>query len=162
MTDSSALWSRINAIPTVTSTVNVGSMTSPAPLPTDCLSSLWNFQTLPLWPFNPFSWTAYTLGCAVSSCCPGSQQPYSEPYQWLTTYHSPAVCPREHKTCPGPGNLTPGPGETLAFCCPGKVFQSLFLHSRSHSQQVNRLLHRQLQMSRSRQRCDGSMVRLPE
>jgi hypothetical protein len=80
----------------------------------------------------------------------------------LTTYHSPAVCPREHKTCPGPGNLTPGPGETLAFCCPGKAFRSLFLHSRSHSQQVNILLHRQLQMSRSWQRCDGSMVRLPE
>lgn len=112
--------SRIYALPTVTTSSNAGPITPGAALPSDCLSSLWDFQTPGLLPYNPFSWTYYTVGCAVSSCCPGTQPPFSTGYEWLTTYHSPAVCPAGHKTCPGPSVLTPTSGETLAFCCPSK------------------------------------------
>jgi hypothetical protein len=109
--------SRIYSIPSVTSSTNLGPLTTPITLPAICQSALYDFQTPGLWSYNPYSWTYYTQGCAVSSCCPSST-PYSKPWDWLTTYYSPAVCPDAYITCAGPENLTPRAEETLAFCCP--------------------------------------------
>jgi hypothetical protein len=108
--------------PTVSSIFNAGPMTIASSLPGDCLEKLWDFQTPGLIPGTVSYWSYYTQGCGISSCCPGSQQPYTRPYQWLTTFHSPGVCPKDYKTCVGPANLTPAPGETLAFCCPGEKY----------------------------------------
>jgi hypothetical protein len=102
----------------VTSSTNLGPLITPLTLPSDSLSKLWDFNTPGLQPSAQQSlYTYLTQGCAISSCCPSSA-PYSEAYQWLTTYYSPAVCPVSYKTCAGPPSLTPGPSETAAFCCP--------------------------------------------
>jgi hypothetical protein len=117
MSTSPASWT----VPSVTSSTNLGPLITPLALPSDCLSKLWDFNTPGLQPSAQQSlYTYLTQGCAISSCCPSSA-PYSEAYQWLTTYYSPAVCPVSYKTCAGPSNLTPGPSETAAFCCPAYV-----------------------------------------
>ena len=105
-------------VPAVTSSTNLGPLTSPLTFPDDCLSKFWDFQTPGLQPpAGQSAWSYLTQGCAVTSCCPSSQT-YSEAYQWLTSYYSPGVCPHLYKECMGPDNLTPNPGETVAFCCP--------------------------------------------
>ena len=106
-------------IPTVISSTNRGAMLTPVPLPTDCLKDAWNFQAGGLIQMDPSFYTYFTQGCAISSCCPSST-PYSNSYQWLSTYYSPAVCPQSYQTCLGPPAeyLTPESGETVMFCCP--------------------------------------------
>lgn len=114
--------SKIFALPTMISATNAGPMTTPAVLPSDCLSALWDFQMDGLWPYNPSRWTYFTQGCAVSTCCPGSQKPFSTAYQWLSTYNSPGVCPVNWRECPGPAVVTSSTSETVAFCCPSNLF----------------------------------------
>lgn len=105
---------------TVSTSTNLGPLTTAISFPDDCLSKIWDFQTPGLQPPAEQSlWTYYTQGCAVASCCPNSK-PYSEAYEWLTTYYSPAVCPHSYKACLGPTGFTPelAQGESTAFCCP--------------------------------------------
>ena len=117
MSTSSDPWT----VPTVTSSTNLGPLLTPLTLPSDCLSKIWDFGTPGIQPAALTPLDAYfTQGCAISSCCPSSA-PYSEAYQWLTTYYSPAVCPVSYKNCAGPTNLTPSPSETIVFCCPAYV-----------------------------------------
>ena len=101
------------------SSTNLGPMTTPVSLPPNCLEELWDLKTEGLMPGNRY--TFYTQGCAVSSCCPGLMTPYRSAYEWLSSYHSPAVCPVSWRLCPGPTNLTPRKDETIAFCCPSYV-----------------------------------------
>jgi hypothetical protein len=64
-------------VPTVTSSTNLGPMTTPFSAPPDCLQNLYDFQTPGLIPGDLY--TYYTQGCAISSCCPSST-PYAEIY----------------------------------------------------------------------------------
>jgi len=61
------------SVPTVTASTNLGPLTAPAALPTDCLQKLWDFQTPGLGTGVLYSY--YTQGCAASSCCPSSMAP---------------------------------------------------------------------------------------
>ncbi|KAH6672999.1 hypothetical protein B0J14DRAFT_61421 [Halenospora varia] len=102
-------------IPSWTTSTNLGPLPTTA-FPSDCLSSLWNFNTNGL----GMPWTHMTQGCAAKSCCPYGNA-YTEPWAWVTSYYSPGVCPSQYRSCPGPpppSALITASGETIAFCCP--------------------------------------------
>ncbi|KAF8852706.1 hypothetical protein BDZ45DRAFT_749286 [Acephala macrosclerotiorum] len=62
-------------VPTITSSTNLGPLTTPFSAPPDCLQNLYDFQTAGLIPGDLY--TYYTQGCAISSCCP-SPTPYKD------------------------------------------------------------------------------------
>ncbi|OBT65074.1 hypothetical protein VE03_05207 [Pseudogymnoascus sp. 23342-1-I1] len=102
-------------IPSWTTSTNMGPLPTTA-FPSDCLDSLWNFNT----PGLGMPWTQMTQGCAAKTCCPYGNV-YTEPWAWMTSYYSPGVCPSQYRSCAGPSAptaLSSAPGETIAFCCP--------------------------------------------
>ncbi|KAH8745236.1 hypothetical protein F5882DRAFT_267391, partial [Hyaloscypha sp. PMI_1271] len=102
-------------IPPWTTSTNLGPLPTTA-FPTDCLASLWDFNT----PALGMPWTQMTQGCAASTCCPYGNF-YTEPWAWMTSYYSPGVCPSQYRSCHGPlppSQLSTAPDETIAFCCP--------------------------------------------
>ncbi|KFZ20223.1 hypothetical protein V502_03264 [Pseudogymnoascus sp. VKM F-4520 (FW-2644)] len=102
-------------IPSWTTSTNLGPLPTTA-FPSDCLNSIWNFNT----PGLGMPWTQMTQGCAAKTCCP-SGNVYTEPWAWMTSYYSPGVCPSQYRSCagpPAPSALSSAPGETIAFCCP--------------------------------------------
>jgi hypothetical protein len=101
-------------IPTITSSTNLGPMTTPLTFPADCTDNMWNMQTDGL----GVPWTYYTQGCAVSSCCPSSKNNPTEGWGWYSSYYSPRVCPAQYKTCQAPSIITAAQGETVAWFCP--------------------------------------------
>lgn len=110
-------------IPPLTTSTNLGPMITPISFPGDCLSSLYDFNTLGL----GLPWTYQTQGCALSTCCPYGNY-YTEGYAWLTSYYSPAVCPVSYKKCPLPtklASLSSGGGESIALCCPYGKFSTI-------------------------------------
>jgi len=64
-------------IPTVTSSTNLGPLTTPFSLPPDCLQKLYDLQIPGLIPGALY--TYYTEGYAISPCCPSST-PYTSVY----------------------------------------------------------------------------------
>lgn len=107
-------------IPPLTSYVNLGPLPTPISFPASCTNTLYDMRHtyLGLNQFQP------TAGCALKDCCPSSKF-YTEAWAWYTSYFSPAVCPHDYTSCPGPISpivLSTLPGETVSFCCPsGKL-----------------------------------------
>jgi hypothetical protein len=102
-------------IPPWTTSTNLGPLPTTA-FPSDCLASLWDFNT----PALGMPWTQMTQGCAASTCCPYGNF-YTEAWAWMTSYYSPGVCPSQYRSCHGPmppSALSTAPDETIAFCCP--------------------------------------------
>ncbi|KAH6886934.1 hypothetical protein B0T10DRAFT_575324 [Thelonectria olida] len=104
------------SVPDFTTSTNLGPLTTTASFPDDCLSKLYDMNTGGL----GMPWTYQTQGCAISTCCP-SENSYTEPYEWMTSYYSPGVCPSQYRACDPPSSpteLDSASGETIAFCCP--------------------------------------------
>lgn len=111
-------------IPPLTTSTNLGPMITPMSFPNNCLSSLYDFNTLGL----GLPWTYQTQGCALSTCCPSGHY-YTQGFAWLTSYYSPGVCPEAYRTCSLPpeyNSFSAVSGESIALCCPyGEIKQVL-------------------------------------
>lgn len=112
----STTWSYVK----ITSSTNIGPMTTPFKFPSDC-TNLYDFHTTVLG--QPDWSTLYTGGCVMSSCCPYSAF-YTTDRAWYSSYYSPAVCPQGYQTCDGPWEVASAlqTNEHVRFCCPTYVF----------------------------------------
>ncbi|KAK0125484.1 hypothetical protein ONS96_009321 [Cadophora gregata f. sp. sojae] len=104
------------ATATITSSTNLGPLTTPVAFPSIC-SNQFDFPTTIL---GQSSWSSLLLGgCALSQCCPSSRF-YTSDNAWYSSYFSPGVCPQGYQTCNGPAEvetILPA-GESVRFCCP--------------------------------------------
>ncbi|ORY07009.1 hypothetical protein BCR34DRAFT_570920 [Clohesyomyces aquaticus] len=103
-------------IPPLTKYVNLGPLPTAVSFPASCTNTLYDLKHTYLG-LNEFVPTA---GCALKECCPSGKY-YTEDWAWYTSYFSPAVCPQDYTSCPGPISpiiLSTAPGETVSFCCP--------------------------------------------
>ncbi|KAH7159539.1 hypothetical protein B0J13DRAFT_642900 [Dactylonectria estremocensis] len=104
------------SVPEITTSTNLGPLTTKAVFPDECQSNFYNFQTFGL------GWgvSFITQGCAVKACCPGGNF-YTENFGWMSSYYSPGICPVGYKSCnppPSPTALSSAPDEIIKFCCP--------------------------------------------
>ena len=109
--------------PPFTTSTNLGPLTSPVSFPPNCLSSLYDFNTLGL----GLPWTYQTQGCALSTCCPSGNY-YTQGYAWLTSFYSPGVCPASYRTCALPtvySTFSSVSGESIALCCPHSTYSTV-------------------------------------
>ena len=100
-------------IPVITSYVHLGSLPTVTTLPPDCLTNALDFQVDGL----GLPYTYFTVGCALSSCCPSGNF-YSSAFQWYSEYYSPAVCPSGYVSIAADPIISTMAGETVRFCCP--------------------------------------------
>lgn len=100
-------------VPSVTSSTNLGPLTTSISFPANCFTNLYDFQTYGL----GAPYTYETQGCALSTCCPYDKF-YTNGWGWFSSYYSPAVCPSEYKSCAPYTALVKEPDETAIFCCP--------------------------------------------
>ena len=105
--------STLYAIPTITSYINVGPMTTAINFPANCRNDVYDFGESGIG--LPYSY--YTQGCALSSCCP-SNHVYSSAFEWYSYYYSPAVCPFGYTQGPVDPIISTASGENARWCCP--------------------------------------------
>ncbi|KAF2472751.1 uncharacterized protein BDR25DRAFT_341613 [Lindgomyces ingoldianus] len=104
-------------LPAFTTASNLGPLTSSLKFPSGCYNNLLDMNRDGLGPSGAWK----TIGCAMSTCCPGGNF-YTEDWGYMTSYYSPGICPSDYQSCDPPTQsgliLTPREGEKIVFCCP--------------------------------------------
>ncbi|KAH8845608.1 hypothetical protein MCOR27_004547 [Pyricularia oryzae] len=104
-------------LPRWTTSTNLGTLTRVS-FPPECLKDLarFNHPATALGPPHAY----ITQGCALNKCCPPGGA-YTEDWAYVTSYHSPGVCPSEYKRCDFQGThpaFKTATDEIVRFCCP--------------------------------------------